>query len=147
MLVEAVRTSWDLWEVATSEASAAVLGSVYGAPLSEWVQPAFVLWVQGLTGRLKTTFVTLALGHCGTFSWDQVPANWESTVNALEKQAYLVKDFPFLIDDYRPPADRHDASDMQRKAARIIRASGNRTGRGRMRSDTSLRPEYYPRGW
>jgi hypothetical protein len=145
-LVHAVRTAWELWSVADPVASASILGSVYGAPLSEWIAPAFVLWVQGLTGRLKTTYVTLALAHCGTFSWDQVPANWESSANSLEKQAFLIKDLPFLIDDYRPPVDRRDAAEMQHKAARIIRAAGNRTGRGRMRADTSLRPEYYPRG-
>jgi hypothetical protein len=145
-LVAAVRRSWEVWSVATEEASASVLGSIYGAPLSEWIEPAFVVWVQGMTGRLKTSYVASLLAHCGDFSWAQVPANWESSANALEKQAFVVKDLPFLIDDYRPPTDRVDASEMQRKVARIIRASGNRTGRGRMRSDTSLRPEYFPRG-
>jgi hypothetical protein len=121
-------------------------GGIYGAPLAEWLQPAFTLWVRGPTGRLKTSLVTLALAHVGAFDVKTVPANWEATANHLEKQSFLIKDLPLLVDDFRPPSDRHEAGEMRRKAARLLRAAGNRAGRGRMRADTSLRPEYYPRG-
>jgi hypothetical protein len=145
-LNEAVRTSWDLWEVAPLGVSAPVGGVIYGAPLAEWLRSNFSLWLRGPTGRLKTTFAALALAHFGAFDDKTVPANFEATANHLEKEAFLIKDAPFLVDDYRPPSDRYEAGEMRRKAARLLRAAGNRAGRGRMRADTSLRPEYFPRG-
>jgi hypothetical protein len=145
-LRDAVRASWGLWDVARSEVAATVLGATYGAPLAEWLCPAFTIWLQGMTGRLKTTVAALTLSHFGDFNYTTAPANFESTANALEKQAFLIKDALLLIDDYRPAGDRYEADAMRRKASRIIRAAGNRSGRSRMRTDTRLRDAYYPRG-
>jgi hypothetical protein len=145
-LVEAVRASWNLWDVATAEVSATFLGAVYAAPLSEWLCPDFSLWAVGHTGKLKTSYAALVTSHFGHFDHKSVPASWEDTANALEKLSFAVKDAIFLIDDFRPPADRIEAAEMRRKAARLVRSAGNRTGRQRMAGDTSLRPIYYPRG-
>jgi len=145
-LVEAVRASWNLWDVATAEVSATFLGAVYAAPLSEWLCPDFSLWAVGHTGKLKTSYAALVTSHFGYFDYKSVPASWEDTANALEKLSFAVKDSIFLIDDFRPPADRNEAAEMRRKAARLVRSAGNRTGRQRMAGDTSLRPSYYPRG-
>jgi DNA polymerase-1 len=145
-LQAAVRWSWTAWEVAVPTVAAPVLGVMYAAPLAEWLRPDFSLWMRGRSGLLKSSYVTAALNHYGPWDWKHAPAGWESTVNFLEKASFWVKDLPFLVDDYRPPADRNEAGEMRRKAARLIRAAGNLSGRGRLQSDTRSRPEYYPRG-
>lgn len=145
-LIRAVRASWDVWDLAQPEAAAALLGAQYGAPLSELWVPDFSLWCYGPTGRYKTSYAALVLCHSGQFDAKNTPANWEGTANFLERLSFQAKDLPLLMDDYRPAADRLESSEMRRKAARLLRAGGNRSGRGRMRSDTSLRPDYAPRG-
>lgn len=145
-LIPAVRASLDLWAVASPTVVAPLLAAVYGAPLAESLEPDFTLWVVGRSGVLKTSIAALLIGHYGRFSFRSVPANWESTVNALERQSFLVKDLPLLIDDYRPPADGSEAAELRRKAGRLLRAVGNRAGRARLRPDLAARPEYWPRG-
>ncbi|MGH3147484.1 MAG: CHC2 zinc finger domain-containing protein, partial [Rubrobacter sp.] len=71
---------------------------------------------------------------------------FESTSNALERSLFLLKDTLAVVDDWRPAVSRGDASEMDRKAQRLLRAVGNRQGRGRMTSDTTLRRSYSPRG-
>jgi hypothetical protein len=75
-----------------------------------------------------------------------LPGNWNSTANALEKQTFLTKDTIFVIDDFNPVGTLAEKQAMHSKADRLLRAQGNKTGRARMRADGSLRPEYYPRG-
>jgi len=58
----------------------------------------------------------------------------------------LAKDVPLVIDDFAPPPDTKQAREMEIKAEQVARAQGNRLGRGRLRSDTSTRPAYVPRG-
>lgn len=145
-LADAVRASWELWGVTTPEVAAVFLGGAYTAPLAEFLEPDFSIWALGSTGKLKTSYAALVTAHFGDFDVKHLPDNWESTANALEKRAFLAKDVLFLIDDYRPPADRHEAVEMRRKAGRLVRSAGNRSGRSRMAGDTSLRPMYYPRG-
>ena len=145
-LQEAVRVSWDIWHVSNSVVIASVLGVVYGAPLSEWLRPDFTLWIRGGTGLLKTSFAALCVSHFGAFDWKSTPAGWESTVNALERQTFIAKDLPLLIDDSRPATDQREAAEKRRKEGRLVRAVGNRSGRERLCADTSFRARYYPRG-
>ena len=84
--------------------------------------------------------------HFGSFSRVHPPDSWESTANTLERLAFLAKDTLLWIDDYAPQPSAKEAHEQERKAQRVIRAQGNLSGRGRMRADTSLRPQYYPRG-
>jgi hypothetical protein len=119
---------------------------VFLAPLAPFLPIDFVLWLFGETGTLKSTLLALLLSHFGKFTRTSLPANWESTANALEKLTFLAKDVPLVLDDYAPQSSGLDASELERKVTRIIRAAGNRSGRGRMRSDTSLRASYPPRG-
>jgi hypothetical protein len=74
------------------------------------------------------------------------PDTWESTANTLERLAFLAKDILLWIDDYAPQPSAKEMHEQERKAQRVIRAQGNLSGRGRMRADISLRPQYYPRG-
>jgi len=58
----------------------------------------------------------------------------------------LAKDIPLVIDDWAPAPDAKQAREYEAKAEHVARAQGNRLGRGRLRSDTSTRAAYVPRG-
>jgi hypothetical protein len=101
------------------------------------------LFLAGPTGAFKTELTAIAQAHYGSaFNGRHLPANWTSTENALEKQAFAAKDAIFVVDDFAPAGTSYDVVRSHRAADRLLRAAGNRSGRGRMRADTSLRPEY-----
>jgi hypothetical protein len=108
----------------------------------------FVVWLLGPTGRWKSTLQALL---CNVYSADarftdkDPPTSWESTDNALERLAFLAKDLPLWVDDFRPPATPREATELERRAQRLIREAANQVGRDRMRADTSLRPSLPPR--
>jgi hypothetical protein len=132
--------------VAPVRITAPLLGAAYLAPLSGMIVPDFTLWPWGPTGSFKSTLAALLLSHFGMFSESNLPLSFESTANALERSLFLLKDTVAVVDDWRPAVSRGDASEMDRKAQRLLRAAGNRQGRGRMTSDTTLRRSYSPRG-
>ena len=119
---------------------------MYLAPLSQVLDPAFTLWQVGPTGTFKSTIQALALSHFGTFTVRTLPASWRDTANYLEKLMALAKDIPLVIDDWAPAPDTKQAREYEAKAEHRARAQGNRLGRGRLRSDTSTRAAYVPRG-
>jgi hypothetical protein len=143
---EAVQVSLQLLGLAPERITGPLLGTTYLAPLSEIVVPDFAIWLWGGTGSFKSTVAALVLSHFGNFSETTLPLSFESTSNALERSLFLLKDTVAVVDDWRPAVSRSDASEMDRKAQRLLRAVGNRQGRGRMTSDTTLRRSYHPRG-
>ncbi len=145
-LATAVRTSLDFLELASIRVTAPLLSAAYLAPLSEIVTPDFALWLWGGTGSFKSTLAAVLLSHFGDFSETTLPLSFESTANALERSLFLLKDTLAVVDDWRPAVSRGDASAMDTKAQRLLRAVGNRQGRGRMTSDITLRRSYSPRG-
>ena len=62
------------------------------------------MWLEGITGSLKSTIAALFLSHFGNFARTNLPGAWSSTANALEKRAFALKDVMFVIDDYAPGA-------------------------------------------
>jgi hypothetical protein len=68
-----------------------------------------------------------------------------STANANELLAFHAKDALVVIDDF-VPAGPAEGARQHREADRLIRAQGNRTGRGRLRADATLQPSKPPRG-
>jgi hypothetical protein len=120
--------------------------TMYLAPLSELLCPAFTVWVVGPSGCFKSTLTALALCHYGEFDVRTLPASWRDTANYLEKQMALAKDIPLVVDDWAPAQDMARAREYEAKAEQVARAQGNRMGRGRLRSDTSSRAKYVPQG-
>jgi hypothetical protein len=123
-----------------------LVSMVYLAPLAQWLEPDVTGWLEGPSGARKSSLAALMMCHFGVFSRVHPPESWESTANTLERLAFLAKDTLLWIDDYAPQPSAKEAHEQERKAQRVIRAQGNLAGRGRMRADTSLRPQYYPRG-
>lgn len=58
-----------------------------------------------------------------------------------------MKDALFVVDDFAPEGTTAEIGKLHGKAARLLRAQGNRSSRQRMRADTSLRPPKPPRGF
>jgi len=143
---KAIRRSWQCLFLAPRRVTAPLLAAAYAAPLSESVVPDFTIWLWGGTGSYKSTLAALILSHFGDFSETNLPLSFESTSNALERNLFLAKDVLAVVDDWRPGVTRADSDEMDRKAQRLLRGVGNRQGRGRMTSDTTLRASYPPRG-
>lgn len=144
---EAIRASYEFLKIGSLEVLLPLWSEMFLAPLSEILQPAFTLFVVGPSGAYKSTVTALALNHFGErFDEFHLPAAWRDTQNKLEKSLFLAKDLPLVIDDWAPGQDSAKAREMEVKAEHVIRAQGNLQGRGRLRSDTSSRRKYIPRG-
>ena len=134
-------------ELAPPQITVPLLAAVYRAPLGEATPVDLSLALVGPTGTQKTELTAAAQAHYGpAFNGRRLPANWTSTENALEKQAFAAKDALLVVDDFAPAGTTYDVARLHRAADRLLRAQGNRSGRGRMRADTTLRAEYHPRG-
>ncbi|MBI4752136.1 MAG: DUF3854 domain-containing protein [Acidobacteria bacterium] len=145
-LTEAIRASLRFLDLADRRQTWPLLASVYTGPFSEMIGVDFLLWLHGVTGSRKSTLAALLLCHFGDFQRHSLPANFTSTGNSLERQAFSTKDVLFVVDDYAPPPDRKHAAAQEAAAHRLIRAVGDRRGRGRMNADTSLKRSMFPRG-
>lgn len=140
---DAMRASLQLLHLAPLTVTAPLWGSAYRAPLLA-VSPCDLLpWLEGPTGALKSSLAALFLAHYGEFDRTHLPGAWASTVNHLERRAFVLKDVLFVVDDYVPTAS--NAREMETKAQRLLRSVGNQAGRGRLRSDLTEAPTYPPR--
>lgn len=141
----AVRASLAILDVAPDAVTVPLLAAVYRAPLP--LPPECAVWLYGRTGTLKTALTALAQQHYGpSMDAHSLPGNWMSTANALEDRAFTLADTVFVVDDYSPDATGTDARRRAAAADRLIRGSANRSGRARLRADSTRRPEKPPRG-
>jgi len=148
---EAMKTAIELLDVGPREVTGPMMATVFLAPLCEplriaGIEPAFILWVVGLTGAMKSTLAALFLSFFGRFDSRSLPGNFRDTSNSLEKRAFACKDSLFVVDDFHPVASDSEARRMQESAQKLLRAFGDRQGRARMNSDLSIRRAYIPRG-
>lgn len=141
---KAMRTSLRLLEVAPLKVTVPLWSAMFVSVLASPLELSFSLWFHGPTGSLKSTIAALFLCHFGNFTESTLPGTWSSTANQLERSAFTLKDAPFVIDDFAPSGFDH--RELEAKAARILRAQGNLSGRGRLRADLTQRPAWPPRG-
>lgn len=132
-------------EVGAPSVTIPLFAAVHLAPFVSSLEIDFTLWLLGATGTLKSTLAALMLGFYGDFSRTTLPGSWDSTENALLKKCFTLKDLPFVIDDFSPPANAEMARVRERQAERIIRSVGNGAGRDRLRSDLTSRVAHRPR--
>ena len=142
--VQAMRASLRLLDLAPLSVTAPLWAGVHRAPLAAAYPIDLSLWIEGVTGSLKSTLVALFLCHYGQFDRTSLPGAWSSTANQLEHRAFVLKDAVFTVDDYAPTG--LNARETETKAARLLRSQGNLSGRGRLRADLTERPSYPPRG-
>lgn len=144
-LKEAALKTKNLLEICDFEISFPLFAAVHLAPFASYLDLDFTLWLLGSTGSLKSTLASLFLSFFGNFERTSLPTNWESTENALEKKCFTLKDSLLVIDDFAPPSSFDLLRDRERKAQRIIRAVGNKSGRDRLKSDLTSRMSFLPR--
>ncbi|QFP75408.1 DUF927 domain-containing protein [Deinococcus sp. AJ005] len=142
MLRGNVRASVNLLSLVPDEIGFSILGAAFRSVLG---RRDFTVFPVGRTGTNKTTFLALVLSHFGSvWQHDHMPENWESTVNALERFAFLAKDVLLVIDDYKP-SDAHDQ--VKSKLSRMVREQADGAGRSRVnRSGRGLHSSNFPRG-
>ncbi len=141
--VRAVRASLRILAVAPDPVTLPLLAAVYRAALGK---VDFSLFVAGRTGVFKSALAALCQQHFGAaMDAHNLPANFASTGNALEGQAFYTKDALLVVDDFAPTGSAHDRV-LQRVAERLFRAAGNHQGRSRMGAGGRLRAPKMPRG-
>ncbi|MFD1775439.1 bifunctional DNA primase/polymerase [Paenibacillus rhizophilus] len=150
-LQEPIRASLNLLKIAKPEVMLPLLSAVFLSPLCEalrqgGIEPAFLLWLYGVTGTRKSTLSALVMSHFGPFTPKSPPASFKDTANSLEKRAFDCKDSLLWIDDFHPSASPAEARKMEQTAQFLIRSFGDRVGRGRMKADASLRTDYAAKG-
>ena len=139
----AIRSSLDLLDLGPHHIIAPQYAAVWRATLRG---ANFSVFPYGKSGGFKTEMQVLMLRHWGAgFAVAGLP-NWHDTGNSLEARAYVAKDMLFPVDDFAPAGSPADVSRMHREAARFLRAQGNLSARGRLRSDATQRPSKAPRG-
>jgi hypothetical protein len=141
----AIRASLGLLDgLATDRIIFPLLAAVYRAVLG----PAdYTEHLAGPTGVFKTELSALAEQHWGAgLDARHLPGSWASTGNSLEGLAFAAKDALLVVDDFAPHGSTFDVQRYHKEADRLLRAQGNRAGRGRCRADGSVRPPRPPRG-
>ena len=140
-LRSAIRASLAVLDLAPDRVTVPTLGAVWRSILGA---ADFSVFVYGATGRFKTALASLLQQHFGAgFTADRLPGSWTSTANFNERLAFIAKDTLFVIDDFRPGAAERRR--LEGEADRLLRAAANGAGRGRLKSDDSLRPAHPPR--
>ena len=148
-LAAAVRASLALLDgLAADRLVFPLLAAVYRAALGDAPGPIdFALHLAGPHGVGKSELAALAQQHFGAgLDARHLPGSWSSTANSLEGLAFTAKDALLVVDDYAPRGAAGDRQRLERDADRLLRAQGNRAGRGRMNYDGSLRAAKPPRG-
>ena len=139
-----VRDALKLREVASKGVGTVLLATVFRAILGE---ADFSVHLEGGTGTRKTAIAGVFQSFFGIgLDAIHLPASWTATENYLEGLAFAAKDAVLTVDDFKPTGSSQDVRRLHAKADRVLRAQGNRSGRGRMRSDSSLRAVKHPRG-
>ena len=140
------QASLSFLEVADDSVSIPLLVYTYEPTITSVIpiKPASI-FVYGPSGCHKTSVLTGLLNHYGVFTADN-HYTFNDTVNSLERASYILKDTPMLVDDLYPTIIPSDQKRMISTFERLTRSAGNRSGRGRLRSDLKLRRTFYPRG-
>jgi len=140
----AIRASLRLLEVAQDAVMIPVYAALWRAVLSNVDCSVHLV---GPTGQGKSEIAALIQQHWGAaMDARHLPASWLSTGNALEGIAFQAKDAVLVVDDFCPTGVKADIARQHKEADRLVRAQGNRSGRQRMRADSTLRPCKPPRG-
>ena len=124
-----------------------LLGAAMRATLCHFEPAKFSIYLQGVTGTFKSALAGVLQAFWGSqFDGANLPANWSSTGNALEKIAFLAKDALLVTDDFVARGTRQEVARTHANAERLLRAQGNQSGRTRLNSKAELRNAFYPRG-
>ncbi len=127
-----------------------LLAFTFLSPLNHFLkeagcEPKFVLFLSGKTGSRKSTLAALMLSFFGKFTASELPLSFRDTANSILHNAFALKDVLTCIDDLHP-SSRMEEQKMNGIAQAIMRAYGDRTGKGRLRSDATQMESRPPQG-
>ncbi len=127
-----------------------MLALAFLSPLNHFLEmadhvPNFVLLLQGRTGARKSTLAALVLSFFGKFTATSLPMSFRDTANYTLKNSFAVKDVLTCIDDFHP-TQRQEEGKLKGTAQQILRAYGDRTGRGRLSHDCTAMESRPPQG-
>lgn len=143
-LVRAIRASLGILDVAPDRVTIPIYCAIWRAVLGI---VDVSIHLSGQTGSGKSQIAALAQQHFGAgLDAKHLPANWDSTANALQAICFHAKNALVVVDDFVPKGSASDVARIHREADRLLRAQGNHAGRQRMSADTRIRPPKTPRG-
>lgn len=127
-----------------------LLAFTFLSPLNHFLkeagcEPKFVLFLSGKTGSRKSTLAAMMLSFFGKFTASELPLSFRDTANSILHNAFALKDVLTCIDDLHP-SSRMEEQKMNGVAQAIMRAYGDRTGKGRLRSDATQMESRPPQG-
>ena len=127
-----------------------LLAFTFLTPLIEFLRqaqcmPKFVLNIIGSTGTRKSTMAALFLCFFGIFNAGNLPMSFRDTSNSIIQNAFALKDVLTCIDDFHP-CGKDDERKLTSTMQALVRAYGDRTGRGRLRKDSSAMESRPPLG-
>lgn len=123
------------------------LGAVGRAVVSHFEAAKVSLYLSGVTGTRKSAIAGIIQSFFGReFDGSNLPANWSSTGNSLEKLAFLAKDALIVVDDFVARGTPTDVTRLHKTAEQLLRGQANQTGRQRLSSTAELREAYHSRG-
>lgn len=140
-----------LWQnVAPVEIILPLLAFTFLSPLNHFLkaagcEPKFVLFLVGKTGSRKSTLAALMLSFFGKFTASELPLSFRDTANSILHNAFALKDVLTCIDDLHP-SSRQEEQKMNGTAQAVMRAYGDRTGKGRLRADSTPMESRPPQG-
>ena len=140
-----------LWQsVAPEEIMLPLLAFTFLSPLNHFLkaagcEPKFVLLLAGKTGSRKSTLAALMLSFFGKFTASELPLSFRDTSNSILHNAFSLKDVLTVIDDLHP-SSRQEEQRMNGTAQAVMRAYGDRTGKGRLRADSTPMESRPPQG-
>ena len=140
-----------LWQsLAPEEIIRPLLSFTFLSPLNHFLkkagcEPKFVMLLSGKTGSRKSTLAALMLSFFGKFTASELPLSFRDTSNSILHNAFSLKDVLTAIDDLHP-SNRQEEQRMNGTAQAVMRAYGDRTGKGRLRADATPMESRPPQG-
>ena len=136
--------------VAPEEIILPLLSFAFLSPLNHFLkeagcEPKFVLFLVGKTGSRKSTLAALMLSFFGKFTASELPLSFRDTANSILLNTFFLKDVLTVIDDLHP-SSRMEEQKMNGTAQAVMRAYGDRTGKGRLRADSTPMESRPPQG-
>ena len=140
-----------LWQpLAPEEIILPLLSFTFLSPLNHFLkaagcEPKFVLFLVGKTGSRKSTLAALMLSFFGKFTASELPLSFRDTSNSILHNAFSLKDVLTVIDDLHP-GSRQEEQRMSGTAQAVMRAYGDRTGKGRLKANSTPMEARPPQG-
>lgn len=108
--------------------------------------PGFSFYLLGKSQSGKSTLAALALCFFGSFGNKTLPASFNDTANSIAAKGFMLKDTVMVIDDFCPSGSKREADEKIKIFEKLSAAYGDRLGRSRLDSDSTLKENKTVRG-